>query len=112
MLLDLFARAHDGVPRALLWLLNNEMNACVLHSSADFLCLVADDDVNFFDGNNTPGAFNDVRQQRLAANLVQNFCAFGVKPCTLAGSHDDNREIAARAYGLWGGHEETMINQW
>jgi hypothetical protein len=51
-----------------------------------------------------------VRQQRLASNLMKNFCAFGPKPGAFARRHDHNGKFVRGDWLFFLGHEWLILN--
>lgn len=68
-----FARAHERVSGAALWILHYELDAGVLDRLADALGFVTDDCVDVGGGNDLLRGSDHVRQQRLASDLMQDF---------------------------------------
>src|SRR5262249_36677588 len=92
ILLNVVARAHDGVTCAALFCLKNEFHAGVRDGGADLVRLMTYDHINIVRGNDLHGRSDHVRQQRLAANVMKNFCALGFEPGPFAGRHDYDSE--------------------
>jgi hypothetical protein len=69
-------RDHQGVSGAALLLLQDKVHAAIGHGCADEFRFVADDDVDVGGGHDLRGGGDHVRQQRLAARLVQHFGVF------------------------------------
>ena len=87
---DGLAGALDGVAGAALLCLFNEANARGGHRGLHPLRLVANDDENPARLHDAAGGGDDVRQQRLAADLVQHLGPLRLEPGSLARRHDDH----------------------
>ena len=88
---DSLACALDGVAGAALLRLLHKGDAGRSYSHAHFLRLVADDSVNVVRRHDAVRCRDDVRQQRLAANLVQHLGPLRLQPRPFACRHDDDR---------------------
>ena len=82
------AGAHERVTGAALRFLNHELNASTLNRLADARGLVTDNGVNVFRRDDLLGGGDYMRQQRLAADFVQDFGQFRLQPRALARGHD------------------------
>ena len=60
--------------------------------------------------NNIPGRRDDVREQRPAARLMQNFGMFGFKPRSFSGGHDDHSQAGGTGSSgrLLAAHENNI----
>src|SRR5215471_21750005 len=85
------ARHHQSMSRAPLLRLKNKLDARIRDGSSHRLGLMANDRENVFRGNYFFGGGNDVRQDRLAADLMQNFRMFGFQPRPFARRHYGDR---------------------
>src|ERR1041385_209256 len=90
--------AHDGMAGAALFGLQNKLYAHGRDRGAYAFRLMADDHVNMFSRDNLLRRLDHMRQQRLAANLMQYLGAFRLEPGAFAGSHDYDCEIARASY--------------
>ncbi len=86
------ARFHHGVTGAALLALQHESDAGGFQRRADLVRLMPDDGEDALRGNHLRRRRHHMRQQRLAANLVQDFGKPRLQPRALAGGEDGNRE--------------------
>jgi hypothetical protein len=75
ILADRIAGAHHGMSGAVLFSLDNKIDSCMLDGRAHLLRLVPNHNVNVFGLDDLAGRSNHMRQQRLAAHLMQHFGA-------------------------------------
>ena len=87
-----FASALHGVARAALLRLVDKANACSSDGGFHAVSLVADDSVGVLRGGDVASCSDDVREQRLASDLVKNLWAAGFETGSLARRHDDDGE--------------------
>src|SRR4029077_13580156 len=96
-----FARHHERVPGAALSGLQHEVHARPGNRLSHALRLVADDHEDVLRGHDFLRGDYDMRQDRLAADVMQNTRMFRLESRTLARRHD--RDGYTRGLGIWWG---------
>ncbi len=106
--LGLFAGAHDGVSGAPLVSLQDKLHAGVFHRGTHAFRLMTDYHVDVPGGYHLSCRGYHVRQERAAADFVENLGPFGFEPRALSRRHNDNGEGWRVGYIL-PGHEEIIL---
>ena len=99
---ECWLRDHQSVAGAALLGLQNEIDAGVGDGGADAVGLVTDDGEDIAGRNHARGGGDDVRQQRLAADFMQNFRKLRLEPRAFPGGHDGDGDVGDDWRGVLG----------